>query len=82
MHVAGRNKPLIELFQAGAALFRVGSRKPPTGDAGRVSDRPALVEKAHQEGLQEAIYVGRQVLGCHLIAGGAHEQKTHKKGER
>lgn len=61
-----KNEPLVELIQAGTALFRVGSGKPPTRNAGSVSDGPALVEEAHQEGLQQAVDVGSQVFRCHL----------------
>lgn len=71
------NKPLVELVQARAALFRVGPGKPPTGNARGVPDGPALVEKTHQESFQQAVHVGSQVLRGHLFMAGTKE--THRK---
>ena len=76
-----RNEPLVELVQAGTALFRVGPGKPPACNAGSVSDGPALVEKAHQQRLEQTVDVGSQVLGRHLIttAGAPDARRTRRK---
>lgn len=65
--LAASHQPLVQLVQAGAALCRKGFGKTATCYAGRVPNRPALVEETHQEGFQQPIYMTSQVLRGDLM---------------